>query len=176
MRATAPAVAESEESVNLRAIVMVAALLTGCGSNAGSGSAPPSQAASVSASTGAADSDRTSATASSAACTKKPSPRPGAAGQLPAGFPTIAGWVPTDVVSQGQTKAVSGVVPGDVKDLVTVRNAALSRISTAGYRATHSDQEPGFEAEADFTGAHEGNVKVRAWCPGYLLLTYTIHQ
>lgn len=177
MRATAPGSTESEESVNLRAIAVgVAVLLAGCGRESNSTSAPQTRAATASPSAGVPDSDKPTRTASSAACAVKASPQPGVAGQLPAGFPTVAGWIPTEVITQGQTKAVRGAVPGDVADLVRVRDAALSRISTAGYRKADSDQEPGYEAEADFTGPHEGNINVRPWCRGYLTLTYTIHQ
>jgi hypothetical protein len=165
--------------VYLRAIgtlMIGAVLLAGCGSESGSGANTQTRAVTASPLTSEPDSQQPTGTASSAACSAAATPRPDVAGQLPAGFPTVAGWIPTEAVSQGRTKVVRGVVPGEGKDLVAVRDAAVARIGTAGYRETGSDQEPGYEAEADFTGPYEGNINVRPGCRGYLVLTYTINQ
>jgi hypothetical protein len=178
-----------------RAVValVTAALLAGCASGSGSksaaktgasaagssatpGSATPGSATSGSPEVSDSDSDKPTGSASSAGCTGTATARPGVAGQLPAGLPTVAGWIPTEAVSQGQTKAIRGLVRGEVGDLVTVRDAAVNRISAAGYRKTDSDQEPGYEAEADFTGPQEGNINVRACGRDYLVVTYTIRQ
>jgi hypothetical protein len=160
---------------------MTTVLLTACGSNSTSGSGTGTDAGTSSAAAGLAsasgsDSDEPTGSASPGACTETAPARPGITGQLPAGFPTVAGWIPTGAVSQGQTKAIRGLVPGGVDDLVSVRDAAVDRLNTAGYRKADSDQEPGYEAEADFTGPQEGNIKVRPCGRNHLLVIYTIHQ
>jgi hypothetical protein len=160
--------------------------LAGCGGDAD----PASDAASGlrSVATSAAQSATGSATkqappeASEAAaaaeseCGQKTTPRPELLRQLPAGFPTVTGWQPTEVTNQGQTRAVSGVLRGEVADLVTVRDNAADEIVTEGYNQTGSDEEVGYEAEAEFEGPQEVSVKVRPLCRDHLVLTYTVRQ
>jgi hypothetical protein len=118
----------------------------------------------------------TGATSSAAACEGRTAPHPERARQLPPGFPTVAGWTATEVASQGQTRAVRGVLRGEATDLVRVRDTAARQITSAGYTKTGSDEEPGFEAEAEFEGPREVNINVKPLCRGYLVLTYTVRR
>jgi hypothetical protein len=116
------------------------------------------------------------AAAAESECGQKTTPRPELLGQLPAGFPTVTGWQPTEVSNQGQTRAVSGVLRGEVADLVTVRDNAADEIVADGYEQTGSDEEVGYEAEAEFEGPQEVSIKVRPLCRDHLVLTYTVRQ
>ena len=129
-------------------------------------------------STGAAsaDTDLPSTGAASAACGDKIAPDRAAARMLPSGFPTVAGWSATEAVRQGKTLVLRGAVGGDPPDIVDIRDAAVAKLTAVGYVRTGGDQEPGFEADADFTGSHPGNINVRALCRDYLVVTYTFEQ
>ncbi|MDQ1736613.1 MAG: hypothetical protein QOH56_2864 [Pseudonocardiales bacterium] len=148
---------------------------TNNGGGARSGSATAAST-SVTASASETDTDGPSAGAASAPCGAAARPDPKAARQLPAGFPTVTGWRATEVVTQGRTHAIHGSVPAELGEIVAMRDAAVAAIGAAGYVKTGSDQEPGFEADADFDGPHRGNLRVRALCSGYLDVIYTIEQ
>jgi hypothetical protein len=68
------------------------------------------------------------------------------------------------------------VLRGGVTDLVTVRDNAADELVTEGYTQAGSDEEAGFEAEAEFTGPQEVTIKVKPLCRDYLVLTYTVRQ
>lgn len=164
--------------MNIRTAVYAAfAVLTlaSCGSNSAAqgggrtGSSPSTGAAS-------ADNDLPSTGAASAACGDKITPDAAAARLLPSGFPTVAGWSATEAVRQGKTLVLRGAVGGDPPDIVNVRDAAIAKLTAGGYVRTGGDQEPGFEADADFTGSHPGNINIRALCRDYLVVTYTFEQ
>ena len=164
--------------MNIRMAVcaaFVALTLASCGSNSApqsggrTGSLPSTGAAS-------ADTDLPSTGAASAACGKKITPDAAATRMLPSGFPTVAGWSATEAVRQGKTLVLRGAVGGDPPDIVDVRDAAIAKLTAVGYVRTGGDQEPGFEADADFTGSHPGNINVRALCRDYLVVTYTFEQ
>jgi len=95
---------------------------------------------------------------------------------LPSGVPTVAGWRATETVRQGKTLVLRGALGGDPPDIVGVRDAAIGKLTAVGYVRTGGDEEPGFEAEADFTGLHSGSLNVRALCRDYLVVTYTFEQ
>lgn len=160
--------------------VVTALALAGCGSAADSGSAAGSVSGGRSTATSPAAGDPDSAsgqtTASTPACGQQSTPHPELIRQLPAGFATVAGWQVTAVVNQGRTRVVSGVLAGEAADVVSVRDAAVSRLTAAGYAHTGSDEEPGHEAEAEFSQPYEVSVKVRPLCRGYLVLSYTVRR
>jgi hypothetical protein len=114
--------------------------------------------------------------AAEAACGQQTAPRPDLARQLPTGLPTVTGWQPVTVATQGRTREVSGVLRGEVADLVTVRDNAADELVNSGYEQTGSDEEVGYEAEAEFEGPHEVRIKVKPLCRDYLVLTYTVRQ
>jgi hypothetical protein len=117
-----------------------------------------------------------SAGAASVACGDEVRPHPVAAQRLPTGFPTVTGWAATQAVTQGKTVALRGAVRGSPDDIVHVRDEALKKITASGYTKAGSDQEPGFEADADFSGPHPGNINVKPLCRDYLVVTYTFEQ
>jgi hypothetical protein len=88
----------------------------------------------------------------------------------------VNGWAATESLTQGRTLALRGAVRGGLEEIVVVRDAALRKIIASGYTKTGSDQEPGFEADADFNGPHPGNINVKALCRDYLVVTYTFEQ
>lgn len=100
-------------------------------------------------------------------------PNAEAAAKLPAGFPTVAGFVATYTVTQGKTVLVRGAVAGRPSDIVAERDRGLATIRAQGYQVTGSDQEPGFEADGDFTGPHPGDINVKTLCKHYLEVNYS---
>lgn len=148
--------------------------LAGC-----AGNSTPDAASSPAPSSADTDSGAPSgaASAAGAACSQQQTaPHPELLNRLPAGFPTVAGWQPTTVTDQGLTREVSGVLRGEVGDLLTVRDSAADTLADAGYQRTGSDAEPGYEAEADLKGPYEVAIKVRPLCRDYLVLSYTVRQ
>jgi hypothetical protein len=158
----------------LLGITLLGGALAGCGS--GADRQPVASAPAPPGTTGGTDADAPSGSATAASCDRQPAPHPELARQLPAGFPTVTGWQPTEVVDQGRTRVVRGVLPGEPADLAAVRDRAADRLAGAGYRRTGSDSEAGFEAEAELEGPHEVNVNVRPLCRGYLVLSYLVRQ
>ena len=152
---------------------LVALSLTACGR-----STSPRAAAtgSTSQSEPVADTDMPTTGPASVGCSDKTTPDPAAAQKVPRGFPTVAGWVATEAVTQGKTLLVRGSVKGDPDEIGHVRDAAVAKLTAAGYKRSGGDEEPGFEADADFTGPHDGNINVRALCRDYLLVSYTIEH
>jgi|GEM_PF-3540057 len=144
------------------------AVLTGCSS-----SPSPQPTVTISRS---ADSDAPSATAEPASCGQRTVPHPELAGQLPGGFPTLPGWQPTEVAQQGSTRVVRGALLGEPTELATVRDRAAGQLTGAGYRLTDTDEEPGYEAEAELAGPHEVNLNVKPLCHGYLVVSYLVRQ
>jgi hypothetical protein len=164
--------------MNIRMAVcaaLVVLTLASCGS---SNSAPQGggTTGSLSTSGASADTDLPSTGAASAACGDKITPDAAAARMLPSGFPTVAGWSATEAIRQGKTLVLRGAVGGDSPGIVDVRDAAIAKLTAVGYVRAGGDEEPGFEADADFTGSHPGNVNVRALCRDYLVVTYAFEQ
>ena len=167
----------------LMATTILGLALAGCGGNgdstsgAASGISSSAASPSATASLSPSQSESGSAGAAQAACNQQQTaPHPELIRQLPADFPTLVGWQPTEVTNQGQTRVVSGVLRGGVTDLVTVRDNAADELVTEGYTQAGSDEEAGFEAEAEFTGPQEVTIKVKPLCRDYLVLTYTVRQ
>jgi hypothetical protein len=164
------------------ALAVAALVLAGCASDAGSASDPAagssgSAASAPAGATAATESEAAEAGSAEVACTpQQTAPHPELRSQLPAGLPTVTGWQPTQVTDQGRTRAVSGVLPGEAGDLVSVRDDVADRLVGSGYHQSGTDEEAGYEAEAEFEGAQEVTIKVRPMCRGYLVLTYTVQQ
>jgi hypothetical protein len=156
----------------LRATI-AALILTSCGS----GSAPrPADTAGTATSGSVTDTDAPSAGPASAACGDEITPRPGVAQKIPSGVPIIDGWAATAAITQGKTLALRGAVKGGPDDIIDVRDAAIKKLTASGFGKAGSDGEPGFEADADFTGPHAGSINVKALCRDYLVVTYTFEQ
>ena len=119
--------------------------------------------------------DQPNAATATQPCGTKTAAHPAVASKLPKGFPVVTGWTPTQSVTQGKTVAVRGVVKGTPDRIVQVRDEAFAKITKAGYTKTGSDEEPGFEADGDFT-PRGGNINVKTLCQNYLVVTYTFSQ
>lgn len=92
------------------------------------------------------------------------------AATLPPDLPAPAGQVLHTPASQGATRIVFAHLPGE--DFVALRNQIQAELLAAGY-TVDTDQEA-VEAEAHFTGAHEGSVKVQRLCQGRLVLRWKL--
>lgn len=91
----------------------------------------------------------------------------------PADLPTVAGWTQVDTVSQGSTTIWLGTVEGE--DVVVLRDKAVAALTAGGgYEIPRSDQEGQAEAEAEFTGRHEGSIQVIPLCEGTLRVRYRV--
>ena len=99
-------------------------------------------------------------------------PTADAAATLPADFPTFGDVVLYEPSSQGKTSIVFGLIADS--DFVKVRDAQVATLKAAGYTIEGTDQES-VEAEAEFTGAHEGTVKVQPLCAGHVSIRYKIN-
>lgn len=108
------------------------------------------------------------------ACAGRDQPAAGAPAQLPLSLPMATGARVLSVAQQGRTVVAFARVPGSRSDIVTVRDAVLADLQGAGYRTTGTDQEPGYEAEAQVDGPYEGTVKVSPLCTGLLEVRYKI--
>jgi hypothetical protein len=114
--------------------------------------------------------------AASEPCGTKSALNQKAASQVPKGFVTVAGWTAISAATQGKTLVLKGAVPGDPHDIVSERDKAFTAITAAGYTKSGGDDEPGAEADGDFTGPQSGNINVRALCQDHLVVTYTFNQ
>ena len=79
-----------------------------------------------------------------------------------------------NVATQGATTVVFASEPGGRDDIVAVRDKVLADLAKAGYRVVGTDQEPGYEAEAELAGTHPGSLKVSPLCEGLLEVRYKI--
>ena len=95
---------------------------------------------------------------------------------LPSGLPLTQGATVLRVASQGSTTVAFASLPGGREDLVAKRDAVVQDLTSAGYRVTGTDQEPTYEAEAQFTGPKAGSLRVKPLCTGLLELRYTIDK
>src|SRR6476469_9862667 len=80
------------------------------------------------------------------ACTDLDVVTPGAT--LPAGFTLPSDEKLLRVEKQGKTSVVFASVDGERKDLVAIRDRVVQALEADGYKKTHTDQEPTFEADA----------------------------
>lgn len=101
------------------------------------------------------------------ACGVLPTADPSAT--LPAGFPSPPGQFLYGPATQGKTHLVVAVVGTD--GFVELRDDLVERLTEAGYTIAGTDQEA-VEAEAEFTGPHEGTIKVQPLCTGYVTVRY----
>lgn len=108
------------------------------------------------------------------ACEGRDQPVAGAPAALPLSLPLSSGGRVLDVATQGRTVVAFASVPGGRGDIVRVRDGVLSDLRGAGYTVAGTDQEPGYEAEAELAGVHEGTLKVSPLCAGLLQVRYKI--
>ena len=111
-----------------------------------------------------------------APCGSRITSSPSVARRMPKGFPVLPTWAGVMSVSQGKTFAERGVVKASRAQITALRDQVFAQIKHAGYVVKGSDQEPGFEADGDFVGPQDGNINVKLFCRGYLLVTYTFNS
>ncbi|HET6817516.1 MAG TPA: hypothetical protein VFH66_09870 [Mycobacteriales bacterium] len=96
--------------------------------------------------------------------------------QLPAGFTLPSGQRLLQVQSQGKTQILYASTGGGRNDIVGVRDQVTRALAAAGYRVTHTDQEPTYEAEATVTkNGTDDTVQVQPLCSGRLRVRYILH-
>ena len=107
-------------------------------------------------------------------CNGRDQPAGGAPAALPLGLPLTEGERVLSVATQGVITVAFAGLPGDRDDIVSTRDRVLADLTSAGYRVVGTDQEPGYEAEAQLDGPHEGTLKVSPLCEGLLEVRYRI--
>ena len=84
---------------------------------------------------------------------------------LPADVPSPGGTV-YDAQSQGKTRFWFVAIDGGPDQLVSLRDAYNSTLTGKGYTIKGHDQEAGAEAEAEFSGPHDGTTQFIPLCSG----------
>ena len=92
--------------------------------------------------------------------------------KLPAGFPTELTLILTSMQNAGATKIYFGALPET--DISGARDDLAAKLVANKYKIVGQDQEPGIEAEAQFTGPHDGTLRTRFLCTGYLEVRYSL--
>lgn len=92
------------------------------------------------------------------------------AAPVPTDLPTPDGATVFDHLTQGKTGIWQLALPGGPSDLVRLRDAYDDALRAHGYGIDHTDQEPGAEAESEFTGPHDGTTNFRPLCSGRVVL------
>lgn len=98
-------------------------------------------------------------------------PEPAAAADpeaVPADFPAVEGLAFTRIQKQGKTLYFTGQLPGD--GVVAGRDAVSDALRAAGWTLGSGDAEGNVEADNEFTGPHEGTIRVVRLCNGRLEL------
>jgi hypothetical protein len=84
---------------------------------------------------------------------------------LPSDIPSPGGTV-YDYNNQGKTQFWFVAVDGTRDQLASLRDTYNTTLTGKGYKIDHTDQETGSEAEADFSGPHEGSTQFIPLCSG----------
>jgi hypothetical protein len=99
---------------------------------------------------------------------------PSAGANPPAGFVLPSGQKLLRVQKQGKTTLVVASAEGTREDIVLVRDGVVSALKGQGFTVKKTDQEPGFEAEAQLGGKGGGSLRVKPLCTGRLEVRYTL--
>lgn len=92
----------------------------------------------------------------------------------PAGFVLPSGQKLLRVQKQGSTTLVVASAEGTRDDIVLVRDGVVSALKGQGFTVRKTDQEPGFEAEAQLAGISTGSLRVKPLCTDRLEIRYTL--
>jgi len=84
---------------------------------------------------------------------------------LPSDIPSPGGTV-YDYNTQGKTQFWFVAIDGGPDQLESLRDTYNTTLTGKGYTIKHTDQEDGAEAEAEFSGAHEGTTQFIPLCSG----------
>ncbi|MCU1587235.1 MAG: hypothetical protein JWN31_728 [Frankiales bacterium] len=109
-------------------------------------------------------------------CAGLDQPVAGAPTELPLAIPLTSGETVLSVTTQGKTTIAFAKISGTRNDVVKVRDQILTDLRAKGYTVPGTDQEPGFEAEAELAGTHDGTLKVAPLCQDVLSVRYKINQ
>ncbi len=101
---------------------------------------------------------------------------PSTTATLPFDLPLPEGGAVLRSDKQGATTVAFASVPGGRDDIVEQRDAVLEQLKTKGYTVAGTDQEPGYEAEAQLEGTHTGTLRVKPLCKGQLEVRYKIED
>lgn len=96
--------------------------------------------------------------------------------QLPADMPPVPGQRLYRYESQGKTRIWFATLTGDPGDLEPVRDRIVNGLRDVNYTIKDTDAEKGAEAEAEFTGPHDGSVRVRPLCKDRLEIRYRLES
>jgi hypothetical protein len=95
---------------------------------------------------------------------------------LPDGFTLPDGQKLLRVQTQGKTRVVFASIDGTRDDLVDIRDRTVDALKADGYKVTHTDQEPTYEADAAVSkGDVDDSINVRPLCSGKAVVRYTLH-
>jgi hypothetical protein len=95
---------------------------------------------------------------------------------VPAGFTLPDGQKLLQVQSQGKTQILYASTDGGRNDIVNVRDQVTQALTADGYKVTHTDQEPTYEAEATVSkNGTDDTVQVQPLCSGRLRVRYILH-
>ena len=101
---------------------------------------------------------------------------PSSGATLPKGFSLPADQKLLRIDTQGKTILLVASAAGERKDIVKERDAVLAALTSFGFTKKGTDQEPGYEAEAQVGGVADGSIKVRPLCSGRLEIRYTLRR
>jgi hypothetical protein len=93
---------------------------------------------------------------------------------LPPGITLPQGLKLLRVVTQGKTVLVVTSREGERADVVKVRDEILTQLTATGFTKKGTDQEPGYEAEAQLGGRADASLRVRPLCTGRLEVRLTV--
>jgi hypothetical protein len=105
-------------------------------------------------------------------CGTLDTPEPGAS--LPAGLTLPEDQKLLRVQTQGKTTVAFTSTAGGRDDIVAVRDRVLDLLESRGFTVKGTDQEPGYEAEAELSGFVDGTIRVKPLCTGRLEIRYKI--
>ena len=94
---------------------------------------------------------------------------------LPSDVPSPGGTV-YEYNSQGKTQFWFVAIDGTPDQLETLRDTYNTTLTGKGYKIEGHDQEDGAEAEAEFSGAHDGTTQFIPLCSGKVRVRIKINS
>ena len=99
---------------------------------------------------------------------------PEAGATLPAALKLPADQKLLRVQTQGKTTVAFASTAGGRDDIVAVRDRVLDLLKGRGFTVKGTDQEQGYEAEAELSGVVDGTIRVKPLCTGRMEIRYKI--
>ncbi len=99
---------------------------------------------------------------------------PQSSASVPTGLTLPDGVKLLNIQTQGKTTLVLTSTEGQRQDVVDVRDRVAEQLAAQGWTKKGTDQEPGYEAEAQFEGKVDGSLRVRPLCQDRLEVRLTI--